>query len=50
MLFDPQTSGGLLIGVSEERVADLLEKLEGGTVIGRVVARGDGEARIDLVE
>ena len=43
-LFDPQTSGGLLISVSEDRCADLVAKLTAvGTpaaaVIGRVIDR-----------
>ncbi|GAB6098497.1 selenide, water dikinase SelD [Halanaerocella petrolearia] len=41
LLFDPQTSGGLLISVSQEKVADLLIDLyqvgvDGATVIGEV--------------
>mgnify|MGYP005853018079 CR=1 FL=1 len=45
LLFDPQTSGGLLIAISEERVQELLNKLhtrgEEGWVVGRVSALGD---------
>jgi selenide,water dikinase len=49
LLFDPQTSGGLLFGVAEERaeeaVAALREARDGGAaVIGRVIG---GAARID---
>jgi selenide,water dikinase len=38
-LFDPQTAGGLLISVPEDRAARLLSDVEGATVIGRVAAR-----------
>jgi selenide, water dikinase len=44
LLFDPQTAGGLLISVAEERAADLLAALRGrypdAARIGRVVERG----------
>lgn len=40
-LFDPQTSGGLLISVPESKVSELLDRLESnaetGTVVGRVL-------------
>ncbi len=47
ILFDPQTSGGLLISVPEEKTASLLEKLHkegitGAAVIGEVVAEPKG--------
>lgn len=42
-LFDPQTSGGLLISVSKDKVENLLEELEGNptdfTIIGEVVEK-----------
>jgi selenide,water dikinase len=42
VLFDPQTSGGLLIAVAENRASDLLHALQErgvtGTVVGRAVA------------
>ncbi len=44
LLFDPQTAGGLLISVAEERAAGLLARLREryaqASVIGRVVERG----------
>jgi selenide,water dikinase len=51
ILFDPQTSGGLLISVPEAKAASLLEKLhkEGVTeavVIGEVVAENKGRIRV----
>jgi len=47
ILFDPQTSGGLLIFVEKEQAADLQEKLikigiEGTAIIGEVVAEHKG--------
>jgi selenide,water dikinase len=44
ILFDPQTSGGLLLGIAADRVAGLLEALRGGAypqarIIGEVLAR-----------
>lgn len=35
-LFDPQTAGGLLISLEESKAENLLEKLDGAVVIGRV--------------
>jgi selenide,water dikinase len=44
VLYDPQTSGGLLVAAAPSRAADLLAALAdsgaGGTVIGEVVPRG----------
>ncbi|MCA1594609.1 MAG: selenide, water dikinase SelD, partial [Acidobacteria bacterium] len=44
LLFDPQTAGGLLISVAEERAVELLsrlrEKYRDAAVIGRVVEHG----------
>ena len=38
ILFDPQTSGGLLLAVSEQNVDNLVSKLdENSAVIGRIV-------------
>jgi selenide,water dikinase len=53
LLFDPQTSGGLLFGVAAERADAALSALRRGgdpdaARIGEVVAAG-GEARIELV-
>jgi len=45
LLFDPQTAGGLLAAVAEERSAELLDALTGlghrAAVVGKLVARGD---------
>ncbi len=52
LLFDPQTSGGLLIAVPAERASELVEKLEekgeGHWVIGEV-AEEDDAGRIEVV-
>ncbi len=45
ILFDPQTSGGLLISLPEEKVSDLLIELYGAgvddaTIVGEVVRKG----------
>jgi selenide,water dikinase len=39
LLYDPQTSGGLLISLSEPDAAGLVEALRGATRIGRVLPR-----------
>jgi len=39
LLCDPQTSGGLLLAVPPERVANYLSKVEGATEIGEVLER-----------
>jgi selenide,water dikinase len=53
LLFDPQTSGGLLIAVSEEAGPALTAALENAGVpvrqIGRVVARTDDKPLISVV-
>ncbi len=41
LLYDPQTSGGLLLSVPEEQVPEALERLPGATRIGTVVT-GEG--------
>ena len=51
MLFDPQTSGGLLIAVSHERAWMLLEKLQEkgvaeAAIIGEVVAEHNGRIEV----
>ena len=38
---DPQTSGGLLVCVSRSRVANYLSRVEGSTVVGEVIERGE---------
>jgi selenide,water dikinase len=48
IFFDPQTSGGLLIAVPEEKALELLEKMHGenvseATIIGKVVAIPKGK-------
>jgi selenide,water dikinase len=49
LLFDPQTSGGLLISVPEEKLSELLEKLkERGELWSRVVGRITGGNRIEV--
>ena len=40
LLVDPQTSGGLLLTVAENRMADFRARLPSAVEIGRVVARG----------
>ena len=41
LLFDPQTSGGLLLLVPEAATEALLAELPGATAIGRSTARGE---------
>jgi selenide,water dikinase len=41
ILHDPQTSGGLVVCVSPSRVANYLSRVEGSTVVGEVIERGD---------
>jgi selenide,water dikinase len=41
ILFDPQTSGGLLVCVSPGRAGDYLSRVEGAVVVGEVINRGD---------
>ncbi len=40
LLYDPQTSGGLLISLPESQAAALVAEIEGATRIGRVTPRG----------
>jgi selenide,water dikinase len=52
ILFDPQTSGGLLMGIGKDRVADLLDSLkaagvEHAAIIGEVVSEPVGKVVID---
>jgi selenide, water dikinase len=41
ILFDPQTSGGLLVCVSRSRTPDYLSRVAGSVVIGEVIERGE---------
>ena len=52
ILFDPQTSGGLLMGVGKNRAGDLLEDLKtagvtGSAIIGEVVSEPAGKIVIE---
>ena len=46
VLFDPQTSGGLLIALPEEQAHELLNRLDGAALIGRVTGEGQGRVRV----
>jgi selenide,water dikinase len=46
LLYDPQTSGGLLISLPEGDAAKLTGALEGAYRIGRVVERGEKAIRL----
>jgi selenide,water dikinase len=41
ILHDPQTSGGLLVCVNRDRIADYLSRVAGAALIGEVIDRGD---------
>ena len=41
LLFDPQTSGGLLVCVSSPRAGDYLSRVDGAVIVGEVIQRGD---------
>jgi selenophosphate synthase len=41
LLFDPQTSGGLLVSIEANRAADYVSRVEGAVVIGEIIHRGD---------
>ncbi len=41
ILHDPQTSGGLVVCVSPSRIANYLSRVEGSTVVGEVIERGE---------
>jgi len=54
LLFDPQTSGGLLIGIAADRADALVDRLRAGdtpdaAVVGRAVARAGGAAKLITV-
>jgi selenide,water dikinase len=40
ILCDPQTSGGLLVCVSQQRTSDYLSRVEGSVVVGEIIERG----------
>lgn len=46
VLYDPQTSGGLLMAVPPDRVEELLERVEGAVVVGRVVEPAEGRIMV----
>jgi selenide,water dikinase len=54
LLYDPQTSGGLLIGIAAEKAEALLAALRAdapdAAIIGRVVPRAGAAPRIALVD
>jgi selenide,water dikinase len=41
LLVDPQTSGGLLVAISHDRVDKFLSRVDGATVVGNVLAKSD---------
>ncbi len=41
LLYDPQTSGGLLLSLSEKDATDVLAKYDDAYIIGRVIPRSD---------
>ncbi|NOY30669.1 MAG: hypothetical protein GXP28_11015 [Planctomycetes bacterium] len=51
VLFDPQTSGGLLMGVADEQLDALLDRLgQSATVIGCVQPTTAGQSQIQLFQ
>jgi selenide,water dikinase len=46
LLYDPQTSGGLLIALPEADATQLIQKLEGARRIGRVLPAGGKSIRL----
>jgi selenide,water dikinase len=48
LLFDPQTSGGLMFGLPETAVGEALQRLPQATVIGEVTVRRDDGALIEV--
>jgi selenide,water dikinase len=48
LMYDPQTSGGLLLTLPEDAAAQLLSDLPGARIIGRVTERGGKPVRLLL--
>jgi selenide, water dikinase len=46
VLYDPQTSGGLLMAVPPDRVGELLERVESAVVVGRIVEPSEGRIMV----
>lgn len=49
VLFDPQTSGGLLIALPEARAVELLRELNGKTLCAAVVGRMTAKSDVDVL-
>ncbi len=49
LLFDPQTSGGLLFGLPESAVENAFAKLDQVAVIGDVIERREDDALVEVV-
>jgi len=47
ILYDPQTSGGLLVCISRARAADYLSRVAGSVMIGEVIERGEVAIEVD---
>jgi selenide,water dikinase len=45
-LFDPQTAGGLLISVDQSKAEDLVSKIDGASIIGKVEAQSEFLIRV----
>ena len=45
-LFDPQTAGGLLISIAQERAEEFVRDLSGAAIIGEVKPRSDKLLRV----
>jgi len=46
LLFDPQTSGGLLIALAPQQCSDFLASFPQGEVVGRVTSKGEGKIKV----
>ena len=47
ILYDPQTSGGLLVCIGRARAADYLSRVAGSVMIGEVIERGEVAIEVD---